>query len=87
MITQSKAVSQVHILKSKCGKPTSLKGTCTCGVLVRSGDDVISLTRCPTENTAGISDHLAVYNYLNGQLTPGTKLLMIKDGHKYRVYK
>lgn len=57
---------------------------CTCTVSIRSGNDVIIIDSCGERAKAnGGSMQLEVY--LNGQFTPGTKILQYNDGRKYKV--
>lgn len=62
-------------------------GTCNCGVLVRSGDDVIRIDKCKWVNkTSGaypINDEL----FTVGDLTPGTQIFQEKDGKQFQVRK
>ena len=69
--------------------------TCNCGVMVRSGDDVLVIDRCARRRQRmppplqGFSDAYApimsVMLYLNGRLTPGTRVHQLANGHKYIV--
>ena len=69
--------------------------TCNCGVMVRSGDDVLVIDRCVRRRhrmpppLAGFSDDhgpiMSVVLYLNGKLTPGTRIHQLADGRKYIV--
>ncbi|XP_033756295.1 uncharacterized protein LOC117339040 [Pecten maximus] len=60
------------------------EGTCNCGVLVRSGDDVIKIEKClPGELQAyPINRRL----FINSQLSPGSKIYQAQDGNKYEIY-
>jgi hypothetical protein len=90
--TQSSSIPpQVHSLHYRCTRNGAI-ASCNCGVLIQSGDDVISLTRCPTTNDEAVDDSelqaerpLQVFLYLNGELTTGTKFLTIEDGYEYQV--
>lgn len=53
--------------------------TCTCAILVQSEDDIIVADRCAGNNITDIR------LYVNGQLTPGTRVARFGDGSKYRV--
>ena len=69
--------------------------TCNCGVMVRSGDDVLVIDRCRRQRhrlpppLSGHSDErgpvMSVLLYLNGKLTPGTRIHQLADGRKYIV--
>jgi len=69
--------------------------TCNCAVMVRSGDDVLAIDRCvrrrhrmPPPRYGYSDDHapfMSVRLYLNGRLTPGTRIHQLADGRKYIV--
>ncbi len=57
---------------------------CTCYVNIRSGDDVIVIDSCgPRAKANGGQMELVVL--LNGELTPGTRILQFKNGNKFKV--
>jgi len=63
--------------------------------MVRSGDDVLVIDRCVRRRhrmpppIGGFSDDhapvMVVQLYLNGKLTPGTRIHQLADGRKYIV--
>ena len=63
--------------------------------MVRSGDDVLVIDRCvrrrhrmPPPISGFSDDHapvMTVQLYLNGRLTPGTRIHQLADGRKYIV--
>ncbi len=57
---------------------------CTCYVNIRSGDDVIVIDSCgPRAKANGGQMELVVF--LNGELTPGTRILQFNNGKKFKV--
>ncbi|XP_021344759.1 von Willebrand factor D and EGF domain-containing protein-like, partial [Mizuhopecten yessoensis] len=70
---------EVRVLFVRCGE-----GTCNCGVLVRSGDDVIKVHKClpGTLSAYPISRRL----FINSQLTFNSNIYQAEDGNKYEIY-
>ena len=61
------------------------KASCNCAVAVKSGDDIIVIDRCGPRK--GVKAHPIVPRlYLNGELTPGTRIIRQSGGRKYQVY-
>lgn len=87
-------MTQVHAIYQKCHP--NLEATCNCGVAVQSGDDVIVIDRCfrrqltvPALRSRLSPDDppstMKIQLFLNGNLTPGTKIHEDADGKKYFV--
>lgn len=57
---------------------------CTCTVSIRSGDDVIIVDSCG-ERALAKGGQMQVEVLLNGELTPGTKILSENNGNKIKV--
>ena len=84
---------QVNAVYQRCER--DVLATCNCGVMVRSGDDVLVIDRCVRRRHRmpppldGFSDErapvMSVLLYLNGKLTPGTRVHQLADGRKYIV--
>ena len=55
--------------------------TCTCAVIVQSGDDVVVFDRCNPVTDGAVDVRL----YLNDQLSENTQVMQFADGGKYRV--
>uniref|UniRef100_A0A2C9L6R6 VWFD domain-containing protein n=1 Tax=Biomphalaria glabrata TaxID=6526 RepID=A0A2C9L6R6_BIOGL len=68
---------EVRSLQSQCHSQSNL--TCLCGIMVLSGDDVVVFDKC------GNNFATDVRLYVNGDLTPGTKVLRYADGLMYKV--
>ncbi len=69
-----------------CSKNVS--ESCNCAAAIMSGDDVIVLNGCATKPKypkANNFKRMSVTLYLNGKLTPGTKIYKVGDGQKYSV--
>ncbi|GAB1607640.1 hypothetical protein Ahia01_001047900 [Argonauta hians] len=59
--------------------------SCNCAVAIRSGNDVILIDRCgPIARSFQTS--MTTKLYLNGQLTPGTRIISFQGGQKYEVH-
>jgi hypothetical protein len=71
---------QVHALYKECGDRSA---SCNCAVMVRSQDDVVVIDRC--SDKANDQPPVDVRLYVNGELTPGTKIFRYLDGKKFRV--
>lgn len=71
---------EVRTFYRNCNK----KASCNCAVAVRSGDDVILIDRCGP--SMGKRSPMTIKIYLNGGLTPGTKILQFSGGKKYKVH-
>lgn len=52
---------------------------------IKSGDDVIIFDRCGPTKSEREDRSLDIKVILNGQLTPGTKILRFGGGKKYEV--
>ena len=86
-------IVQVNAVYQRCER--DVLATCNCGVMVRSGDDVLVIDRCARRRQRmpppleGFSDAYApimsVMLYLNGRLTPGTRIHQLANGHRYIV--
>jgi len=84
---------QVNAVYQRCER--DVLATCNCAVMVRSGDDVLVIDRCVRQRQrmppplVGYSDDysplMSVVLYLNGKLTPGTRIHQLANGHKYIV--
>ncbi|XP_064644867.1 uncharacterized protein LOC135498493 [Lineus longissimus] len=72
---------QINAIFTPCS--WSKEATCTCGVAVKAGDDVVVLSRCPTETPS--SNLLNVYVWQNGDLTPGFRIYT-SSRFEYHVY-
>ena len=68
---------QVRVVQQAC--PSNL--TCSCAVIVQSGDDVIVLDRCNADKNGAVDVRL----YLNDKISTGTRVVQYVDGGKYRV--
>ena len=77
-------ILQVHSLQVKCSR--TVVGSCNCGMLVQSGDDVIRIDRCPKRGWSNSGERpLQVFAFINGDLTEGTQIISVQDGLKYKV--
>ncbi|XP_041370718.1 uncharacterized protein LOC121384400 [Gigantopelta aegis] len=62
------------------------KASCNCAVAVKSGDDIIVIDRCGPQKAASDKRRPIVPRlYLNGELTPGTRVIMQSGGRKYQI--
>ena len=72
----------VHTFQRQC----NLRATCHCTIAIRSGDDVIVIDSCgPGKTPVSRTPQIEVRLYLNGDLTPGTKIEQYNGGTTYRV--
>lgn len=62
-------------------------GTCNCGVLVRSGDDVIRIDKCKWVNKTSAAYPINDELFTVGDLTPRTQIFQEKDGKQFQVRK
>ena len=60
-------------------------GTCNCGVLVRSGDDVMRIDKCKWVNKTSSAYPINEQLFTNGELTPRTQIFQEKDGKQFQV--
>ena len=76
----------------KCGP--GVLASCNCGVAIQSGDDVIVIDRCYRDKAYFNRIHgqarrtftrMSVDVYLNGELSPGTKIYEEADGKRYVI--
>lgn len=67
-----------------CNRKKS-EASCNCAVAIKSGDDVIIFDRCGPTKSEREDRSLDIKVILNGQLTPGTKILRFGGGKKYEV--
>lgn len=88
---------QVRARTIRCSS-RRLRPTCNCGIAVRAGDDVITLSRCGNGDHR-VDDHhhhhddhhhhssqsMALQLYKNGDLTSGTTVRRLGCGQKYEV--
>ena len=82
---------QIHTVYQKCDN--NIPASCNCAVAVRSGDDVFVIDRCfrqtkPFNRLKGATKNLTYMIaelYLNGKLTPATRVYRKDDGMKYIV--
>ena len=77
--------SQVHSYYRLCPNLFYDDATCNCGAAVQSGDDVILIDRCGPTVNGQLVHAMTVTAYLNGKLTPGTKVYRYNNGESYRV--
>ncbi|XP_035827995.1 uncharacterized protein LOC118477191 [Aplysia californica] len=68
---------EVRTLQQSCDS----NQTCTCAVMVLSGNDVVVLDRCD----GGAAGALDTRLYLNGDLTEDTRVIQFVDGGRYRI--
>ncbi|ESO81961.1 hypothetical protein LOTGIDRAFT_170497 [Lottia gigantea] len=86
---------EVRTLYKPCSKWNPKGPSCNCGVAVRSGDDVITLSGCANGLYDKYSKHkhhhshhanpISVQMYKNGELTPGTRVRRLGCGQKYEI--
>ena len=58
--------------------------TCNCAVAIRSGDDVLVVDRCGVQKN-DLSEVMSLSLYLNGELTPGTRIYKLSGGREFMV--
>ncbi|ELU09404.1 hypothetical protein CAPTEDRAFT_223958 [Capitella teleta] len=83
---------KVHAIYQRC--TMAVDASCNCAVAVQSGDDVIVIDRCyrqkqPIKRISGTSQpftKMALQLYLNGELTPGTRVHQSAEGQKFSIY-
>lgn len=64
-------ILQIHSFYQTCNG----KASCNCGVAVRSGDDIIVFDSCDPDGGKKVKHNpLDIRMYLNGELTPGTRV-------------
>ena len=72
----------VHTFQRRCNGHAA----CHCIIAIRSGDDVIVIDSCgPDEKPVTRTPQMEVRLYLNGDLTPGTKIEQYNGGTTYKV--
>ncbi|XP_064599655.1 uncharacterized protein LOC135466195 isoform X2 [Liolophura sinensis] len=83
---------EVRARTMRCSSRRS-RPTCNCGIAVRAGDDVITLSRCEIGEQHHHDHHhhhssqsMALQLYKNGELTSGTTVRRLGCGQKYEVY-
>ena len=73
---------EVHTFQRRCNGHAA----CHCIIAIRSGDDVIVIDSCgPAETPKSRTPQIEVRLYLNGDLTPGTKIEQYNGGREYKV--
>ena len=72
---------QVHIFQRKCN--SLIDASCNSAVAIKSGDDVIIIDAGGPKVIS--RKGLKINMYLNGELTPGTKIIKHKGGSKFDV--
>lgn len=79
---------KVQLIYQSCGTSTPNGESCNCGVAVRSGDDVFVVDRCrlkPEACTDADCRMMKVTLFVNGDLTPGTRIFKTDGGLSYEV--
>ncbi|XP_050396690.1 von Willebrand factor D and EGF domain-containing protein-like [Patella vulgata] len=90
---------EVRAYYKPCSSRRPTGPSCNCGVAVRSGDDVITLTGCASGSSSLYQKHhdrgrgrhhntanpITIKMFKNGQLTPGTRIRRLGCGQKYEV--
>lgn len=81
---------QIQVAYQACN--TNTTESCSCAVAIKSGDDVFVLDRCRLHsNYCSEGDEscrlLRAVLYLNGELTPGTRIFQTDGGLGYQVSK
>ena len=72
----------VHTFQRQCYHTAA----CHCIIAIRSGDDVIVIDSCgPDRTPVSRTPQIEVRLYLNGDLTPGTKIEQYNGGTTYKV--
>ena len=72
---------QVHSVQVACGFLVA----CNCAMVVKSGDDIIKIDRCPTEGGLNANIPTQVFVYTNGELTQGTYIYNEENSNNYKV--
>ena len=63
------------------------KAACNCAIAVKSGDDVILIDRCGYQQDVPNDRPTQIKMLVNGELTPGTRVVRKDDGKAYDVKK
>jgi len=72
----------VHTFQRRCYNHAA----CHCTIAIRSGDDVVIINNCgPGGMQVSRIPQIEVRLYLNGVLTPGTKIEQYNGGTTYKV--
>ena len=72
----------IHTFQRRC----NVRAACHCTIAIRSGDDVIVIDSCGASGTPVYrTPQIEVRLYLNGDLTPGTKIEQYNGGTTYKV--
>ena len=72
----------IHTFQRRC----NARASCHCTIAIRSGDDVIVIDSCGASGTpVRRTPQIEVRLYLNGDLTPGTKIEQYDGGRTYKV--
>lgn len=77
----------VHAVYKPCNSRRPGGVSCNCGVLIRAGDDVISIDRCgfTTDGKVSVGSPLKVQIYTNGEMTPNFEIKK-QPGSAYTIY-
>lgn len=77
----------IHAVYQPCNKARPGGVSCNCGVLVRAGDDVISIDKCgfSTDGVATPGSPFKVQIYKNGEMTPNF-IIKKQPGSTYTIY-
>ena len=78
-------LSQVQVIYQRC--TPDLDFTCTCAVAVKSGDDVFVVDRCRRSGQANADVVMRTVMFVNGDVTPGTRVFSQSDGADMKVYE
>ncbi|CAI9738780.1 Willebrand factor D and EGF domain-containing [Octopus vulgaris] len=71
----------VHAFYKNCNGAAS----CNCAVAALSGDDVIVIDGCDLDNKASKSSSFKIKMYVNGELTPGTRVIRT-SGKSFEIH-
>ena len=77
--------SQVQVIYQRCTPDVDF--TCTCAVAVKSGDDVFVVDRCRRSGQANADVVMRTVMFVNGDVTPGTRVFSQSDGADMKVYE
>ena len=80
---------QVQAIYQRCStEPGAQSATCTCAVAVKSGDDVFVVDRCRrTGQTTDDDTVMRAVMFVNGDVTPGTRVFSQAEGADMKVSK
>ena len=77
--------SQVQVIYQRCTPDVDF--TCTCAVAVKSGDDVFVVDRCRRIDQENADVVMRTVMFVNGDVTPGTRVFSQSDGADMKVYE